>query len=462
MINNSIQIKSTPVFRSARLGRRVKDNLGSFTMIKKPLSFCMLLFLSMSNLLHVQSAQAHPRLDHAESLVTELGGLPVSTMIATPAEWEKALEAAPAWTGYPQVDGMKTVDKLGEIVEYEITKSFTPKNPQDVAPESALKGYSPRNLQVNRTLHPFDSFREAMPENLATPSRTLTHVDGSLRAEVVEWLNTRYKKELKHPLTSEEALALVHAKGITYENLWFQHPKSELNYTLQFDDQGRPLNPSPLVEKNGVAGNGFYFRLGQNLAVDIMLTFEDEDRLYIVMNRRNDGEFNLAFPAGMVDLSDENELATGFREVAEETGINLDFPRIKTEGKATLYWAGTVAGEARATRNAWTDSRLYHIHFNSIEELKSYTRGIHSRFDRQEIASRYILSLGFVLENYLMPTGADHGKMFASHGSMLSFGLAQFLYQHPEKIRFLTPQGDLDFKSSRMSFKTLREKLLSR
>lgn len=408
------------------------------------------------------SALANPRLDYAERLMSEQGKRPINAVIATEADWLKALEAAPAWTGYPQKEGSKTIDKLGEIVEYEIAKTFTPKNPQDTPTEATLKGYNPRNIATNRGIDSFDPLREAMPQGLATPLRSLFQDNGLVRPEVIEWLNVRYKKELKKPLTPGEALTLIHDKGITYEKLWFHDPKSELNYDLNFDDLGRPLSPSPLVKHNGVAGHGFYFRLGQNLAVDIMFTFEDEGKLYIVMNRRNDGEFNLAFPAGMVDLSDENELATGFREVAEETGIKLDFTKIQSEGKATLYWAGTVAGEARATRNAWTDSRLYHIHFNSIQELKQYTRGIDTEFDRHEIASRYILNLGFILENYLMPTGPDHGKMFASHGSMLSFGLAQFLHRHPEKLVLLAPQGDIDFNSSRMSFKVLREKLLKK
>jgi len=399
------------------------------------------------------SAHAVKQSEYVSELARQYGELPANKTISTEADWRAGLKPAASWTGYPLQDGQRTTEAFNGTKDYEI--GLKPKQGLDgKALLEGQVGFSPRNIEVNRKIQPRDPLREAMPAGLAHPSKSLTDSDGHLRTEVLEWINVRYRNELKSYIFGVEGKNFVKAKKITYENIWFDQPNDPNNYALKFDHQGRPLNPSPLVDENGITGHGFYFRLGQNIAVDALITFEHQGKIYAVFNQRAGEKEALAFPAGMLDIRDKSRIEAAFRELGEETGIYLNLEKISS--KATLAWTGTVAGETRATRNAWTDSTLYHAHFSSLDELSEYVTEINDAYDRGEIGKRYILDLGYVVQEIAKEETDRQIKMYASHGQMLKFALGKFFHANPEKSKLLNTETNL-FEAARFKFTDLRE-----
>lgn len=119
---------------------------------------------------------------------------------------------------------------------------------------------------------------------------------------------------------------------------------------IQFDENGRPLNPAG---RTGLKGRGLLGKWGPNQAADpIVFAPNIIGKLSILLIRRKDtGEW--ALPGGMVDAG-EQVSATVRRELEEETGVNAD------QAIFTEIYRGYVE-DPRNTDNAW------------IETIASYT-----------------------------------------------------------------------------------------
>ncbi|MES2253294.1 MAG: hypothetical protein V4482_06410 [Pseudomonadota bacterium] len=367
-------------------------------------------------------------------------------------------QTPPGWTGYPA----KSVD--GEPINYDIA-----------LPSTNNDGFSPRNLAKNMQVNPLDPLRQAMPADLPHASLSL-YTDESmsiLRPAVIEWLNIRYRNELGGRLMeNEQAIALVREKGITYENIWFWNPKvvPQLNgnpIELIFDNLGRPINPYPVGKDLNLSGRGFYFFFGENPAVDPLITLELNGKIYALFIQRNEratkksdgAPAQLSFPGGMhdIDKTQVDPLGSIIKELGEETGLLLDSDRIIRSNLAKLVSSDVVSGEARTTRNAWTTSHFYHLHFNNIHELKNYIKTVSSLFDGHEVSKVLFLDIRYVLSNYVMPDA--EGSMFASHGKMFTKALVDFFTHHPDKRRYLTGSDRVykSYRDSRLSMNELQE-----
>jgi hypothetical protein len=383
-----------------------------------------------------------------------------------PDDFKGMATTPPGWTGYPK----KTLD--GEPIEYDI--ALEPKPADLSAGKADNVGFQPRNLIKNMTVDPRDSLRQAMPIDLPHSSLSL-YVDANMttvRPAVIEWLNLRYRNEL-HGASCDnaEALPLIRDKGITYANIWFWDPRAVPHIDgrpieLRFDEHGRPINPYPYGSELNVRGRGFYFFFGENPAVDPLITLELKGKIYALFIQRNEAAAKksdgapsqLSFPGGMhdIDKTQVDPLGAIFKELGEETGVFLDSDKIIRSGLAHLVSSDVVSGEARTTRNAWTTSHFYHLHFNNIEEFTSYIKAIRDDFDGHEVAKVLLLDVRYVLSQYVIP-GAE-GSMFASHGKMFTHALVNFFEKDHDKIRYLEEDAGsyVDYRASRLRMSELK------
>ncbi len=126
---------------------------------------------------------------------------------------------------------------------------------------------------------------------------------------------------------------------------------------VKLDEQGRPLNP---LGRTGLRGRGLLGRWGRNNAGDPLLTRVNPEsgRLELLVIERKDSG-NLALPGGMVDAG-EDIATTVSRELAEETGLHLDFANAK------VLFTGVV-DDPRNTDNAWMETTVLHLHLSTAK-----------------------------------------------------------------------------------------------
>jgi ADP-ribose pyrophosphatase len=182
-------------------------------------------------------------------------------------------------------------------------------------------------------------------------------------------------------------------------------PAESFEGPLQFDEQGRPLNPRG---RCGVAGRGLLGKWGPNFAADPIITrlhpkFGDCEMLAI--QRRDNGQW--AIPGGMVDKG-EDVSRTLSRELAEETGVEIDM------SGSELVYQGFV-DDPRTTDNAWIESTVKHLHLESEE------------------AAKLELEAGSdaVSVHWLPITERSLHKLYASHGYFVVTALAQLNRRRP-------------------------------
>lgn len=372
---------------------------------------------------------------------------------------------APGWTG---------LRKKSEAAEpFDAQIALHSQNP------SSDNGFQPRNIDLNREQDVMSKWRQAMPANLPSATLSLFEEDGStVRSAVCDWLTIRYRDEKGYTerLSNEEAKNLIHEKGITYNNIWFWDPKnpSKLNgeiLLLEFDERGRPINPFPGGSDILMQDLGFYFFYGENPAVDPVLTFEHNGKMYLLVvqkqvtgNNADHSPKQIAFPGGMLDIEQTSTtpLMKILEELKEETGIELKTDVATDSNLVRLVSNDVVAGEPRTTRNAWTTSMLYHIHFNSLDEMVNSLADIHDIQDSNEIAGRYCLDVRYVLDQYVINQSPDHAMM-ASHGQMLTKTLKDFFTNHEEKLDLLkTDDYSADFNTSRIKGSDLNKEIQQR
>lgn len=123
---------------------------------------------------------------------------------------------------------------------------------------------------------------------------------------------------------------------------------------------GRFLNPRG---KTGIQGRGELGRWGPNWAADVIVTKEEEGKLWVLLCEKvvGDGESALCFPAGMVEPG-EKVPQTLRRELCEEAIEESDaVDRLFDECKVGCVYAGHV-DDPRNTDHAWLVTQAHHFH----------------------------------------------------------------------------------------------------
>ncbi len=185
-------------------------------------------------------------------------------------------------------------------------------------------------------------------------------------------------------------------------------PAESFEGPLLRDDQGRPLNPRG---RSGMAGRGLLGKWGPNYAADPIITrlnqrFGDVEMLAI--QRTDNGQW--AIPGGMVDKG-EAVSRTLSRELAEETGVELDF------SDAQLVYQGFV-DDRRTTDHAWIESTVKHLHL------------VGEQAERLELeAGSDALSV-----TWLPLTKRSLQKLYASHGYFVASALGMLYKRQPDLL----------------------------
>ena len=390
------------------------------------------------------------------------------------------------WTGYPPKESLAS----GAAPTYYEIALPRPSEADLAKPELAkdIYGFNPRNHVVNRQLPWYHPLRQAAPEGLADPSLSL-FVDGDdahgtvVREPVAEMLHILWRESLStdllfradQKLTNIELVRMIRVKNFTYKDLWVSDPADSTNPIFEYDENGLPINPFPGGSDISVKGPGFYFKAGENLAADCFVTVQIDDKLYALVIQRSDNKTllgdgsprMLSLVGGMQDIGALGSRLTGLgksakdtaiRETAEETGVVLDGMRLESDGLVHLVYDNVVAGEARSTGSAWTRSKMYHMHFDSLDQFLSYNTE-YKFGDDGETLDRMFLDIRYVLANHIMP--GVKGTMFASHGKMIeNYALKDLLTRKPELLELLKVREDehdsnMDFSRSRIDLKSL-------
>ncbi len=129
-------------------------------------------------------------------------------------------------------------------------------------------------------------------------------------------------------------------------------PAESFSGRLLHDEAGRPLNPAG---RTGLAGRGLLGKWGPNYAADPIITRINRAANSIellAIRRKDNGQW--AIPGGMVDKGEE-VTRTLARELAEETGVELDMAR------GRLTYRGYV-DDPRNTDHAWMETTAKHLH----------------------------------------------------------------------------------------------------
>ena len=129
-------------------------------------------------------------------------------------------------------------------------------------------------------------------------------------------------------------------------------PAESFSGRLLHDGAGRPLNPAG---RTGIAGRGLLGKWGPNYAADPIITRINRAANSIellAIRRKDNGQW--AIPGGMVDKGEE-VTRTLARELAEETGVDLDMAR------GRLIYRGYV-DDRRNTDHAWMETTAKHLH----------------------------------------------------------------------------------------------------
>ena len=148
---------------------------------------------------------------------------------------------------------------------------------------------------------------------------------------------------------------------------WRSHDGS-----VQFDAEGRPLNPRG---RTGLSGRGELGKWGANFTSDPVVTKEENGRQYLlVIQRKDNGQW--ALPGGMVDYG-ERPVEGVVRELIEEAlqgGVTLSeeataelFEKISAYfSRAEAFYQGHV-DDPRNTDNAWMETDAFHAKLTAEE-----------------------------------------------------------------------------------------------
>lgn len=162
---------------------------------------------------------------------------------------------------------------------------------------------------------------------------------------------------------------------------------------------GRPLNPRG---RQGLAGRGELGKWGVNNAADpVVIAIDPSGIKQILLIQRANGQW--AFPGGMVDPG-ELVTATARRELREEANIELNdiVARIITKG---------YVNDPRNTDNAWmeTVASLFVLDFTPAPKHGDDAKD----------------AKWFNIPSDLKSLEGQTGKLYASHGDILTLALAQ-------------------------------------
>jgi ADP-ribose pyrophosphatase len=235
---------------------------------------------------------------------------------------------------------------------------------------------NPRGVQ-NPELLPHPETVDRSQNNLDITARVIKDADRLIPRSSQKELPMQVKALRERPAIYPERFAV--APGTTWETLdrSTYHPKdftvpslltkpksrtdpedprkvahfSSYQEAVKLDKDGRPLNP---MGPTGIRGRGKLHKWGANFAADPIVTrISPEGKLEMIVIQRTDSK-EWAIPGGMVD-KEELVTATLKRELAEETGADLDFDKARS-----VYKGG--ADDRRNTDNAWIETDAYHLH----------------------------------------------------------------------------------------------------
>ena len=245
-------------------------------------------------------------------------------------------------------------------------------------PLSTEKGYPervriPQNLRAWR--HEMPGYAPPFYESPSLPNHDRTQVPGGWadpakvsREEFLLWSTTGHMKSYEGPI---------------------QHDV----------ETGRPLNP---LGRTGIQGRGVLGKWGPNHAADAVVTRISPDTGYleVLLIQRRCGAW--AIPGGMVDAS-ETPLESAYRELSEETGIEMD------DTKPRLVYQGIGDGP-RVTDNAWVETTVYHFHLEVTSAVaRAKLQGLTDAVDAK----------------WMTVTPDLIRSLYANHGELLSIAMSQ-------------------------------------
>jgi 8-oxo-dGTP pyrophosphatase MutT (NUDIX family) len=171
---------------------------------------------------------------------------------------------------------------------------------------------------------------------------------------------------------------------------------------------GRPVNPA---EPGLPAGRNEFGHWGEAKMADALVTLTSRGLRALLMIERGDGH-GWAVPGGHVEPGESGTTAA-LRELAEETGLNVD----RTDA-ARLYAAVRAlppryVPDPRASREAWAVTCPVHVDLGAMDGVPVVTGADDARRARWIIATSY-RTLARTLERHY------GGRVFAAHVPMLT------------------------------------------
>lgn len=172
-----------------------------------------------------------------------------------------------------------------------------------------------------------------------------------------------------------------------YKELALPNPDQIYDFAdrnLKFDTYNRPLHPwiEEMItnpDLGVVTGNGFYWNWGPNYTADTIVRARDTGSILLI-TRGDTGQW--ALPGGFIDPSDPSTEDAAYREVLEETGVDLsdiDFIEV---------YEGPV-GDIRTTANAWSDTTAFLAEVDREIECAGQDDAIHAAWvPESEVAER--------------------------------------------------------------------------
>lgn len=204
--------------------------------------------------------------------------------------------------------------------------------------------------------------------------------------------------KLGEPMVDHEDLVTAKLKErFSYENWW----------KLRFDKNWYPLNP---MWRIWISGRGLMWRRWPNHAADPIIIFKKNNwEKQVLLIERPDAKWLWAFPGWICDPWEEIKLAA-FRELEEETGLNISWLKDLNERLKFVFWG--VVDDPRNTDNAWIESHAILIEINESE----VPWGLNFRSHSEEARRIKLVNISELIDK----NGKVNKSLFyASHGLIL-------------------------------------------